>query len=425
MRHLLRLYLNRRSLALFLLGVASGLPLALSGDFLAAWLTDAKINVRQIGLIGLVGLPYALKVLWAPLVDRYAPPFLGRRRGWIALSQLGLIVAILILSETRPALSLTRVALAAMVVAFLSATQDIVIDAWRTDTLPPDERGPGAAVTVAGFRLGMIASGAGALVFVGRFGLTWPQACRMVAAMMSVGLLGVALAPEPKAEARPRSLAEAVGEPLEELTLRSGGWMIILFALVFKLPEHIAGSMTLPFLLKLGLPMQQVGTVREGMGVAVTIVGAMIGGGIVSRVGLLRSLWIFGALHSLSNLAFLMLAETGASYRGMVAVVGIENFCVGLTTAAFIAWIMGQCDRRHSAFQFALLSSLMALSRIGCAPLAGWMANRLGWPMFFAVSAMFGIPGLLLLPWMKGPGVPQREPETAVLPANLAVVGGE
>lgn len=425
MTELLRLYFNRRSLALFLLGVASGLPLAISGDFLAAWLTERHIDFAHIGLIGLAGMPYALKVLWAPLVDRYAPPFLGRRRGWIALSQVGLIGAILLLSLTHPAHSLPMVALAATVVALLSATQDIVIDAWRTDTLPPEERGPGAAVAVAGFRLGMIASGAGALILVGRFGLTWPQACRATAGMMSIGLLGVALAPEPSVDARPRSLVEAVVEPLQELMLRPGGWMILLFALVFKLPEHIAGSMTLPFLLKLGLPMQQVGAVREGMGVAVTIFGAIVGGAIVSRAGLLRSLWMFGALHSLSNLAFLLLSESGASYGGMVAVVGIENFCIGLTTAAFVAWIMGQCDPRHSAFQFALLSSMMALSRIACAPLSGWMANRLGWPMFFAVSATFGIPGLLLLPWMSGLGQDRQAPEISAIPPNLAMAAAE
>jgi PAT family beta-lactamase induction signal transducer AmpG len=420
MTEFIRLFCNRRSLALFLLGIASGVPLAVSGDLLAAWLTDQHIDMSRVGMFGLVGLPYFFKALWSPLVDRFTPPLLGRRRGWITLTQLALVGSILLLSETAPGLSLKMVALAATLVAFLGATQDIVTDALRADILPPDERGPGIAVSVAGYRLGMVVTAAGAMILVGKFSLSWQQACRIVAALMSIGLIGVWLAPEPSAPQSPKTLYQAVGEPLVALLTRRGGILIVLFAFLFKLPEHIANAMSLPFLMRIGLPTAQIGAVREGLGVLVTIAGAFVGGGVVSRLGLWRSLWLFGTLHSISNLAFFVLAETGKSYRGMVAVVGIENFCVGLTTAAFLAWMISLCDRGHSAFQFALLSSLMALSRILCSPLAGAMAHWMGWPAFFAVSPIFGVPGLLLLFWIR----PDEPVQLKVTAAKSPVING-
>jgi MFS transporter, PAT family, beta-lactamase induction signal transducer AmpG len=394
-------FIARRWVGLVLLGFASGLPLALSSDLLAAWLTDAGFKPDKIGLLGLAALPYALKVIWSPLADRFAPPVLGRRRGWMLITQFLLIGAIFILSTTDPRRSLLATALAATAVAFLSATQDIIVDAWRADVLDADQRGPGAAVSISAYRVGMIASGAGALILVGRYHLSWPTACRLIAMTLGAGIAGTLAAPEPPAQAPPKSLADAVWHPLENLLARPGGLLVLLFILVFKLPEHLANAMSLPFLLQIGLPQDEIGTVRQALGVGVTIGGALLGGAIVQRLGIWRSLWVFGLLHSVSNLCFLALAETGPRYGVLVAVIGVENLCIGLTTAGLIAWMIGQCDARYSAFQFALLSSVMALGRVLASPLAGWLADLLGWPGFFAVSALFGLPGLCLLPFLK------------------------
>jgi PAT family beta-lactamase induction signal transducer AmpG len=264
---------------------------------------------------------------------------------------------------------------------------------------------------VTGYRLGMIASSAGALILVGRFHISWPIACRLVAAAMTIGLIGVWLAEEPLVESVPRTLRDAVVTPLLELLHRNqgqggsgawGGWLILLFVLLFKLPEHLANAMSLPFLLKIGFAKEQIGAVRQGLGVAVTIVGALLGGLLVRRWGIWKSLWIFGVLHSVSNIAFLTLAETGPKSGALIGVITVENLCIGLTTAGFTAWMIGQCDHRYSAFQFALLSGIMALGRVLASPLGGWMAQQLGWPGYFAVSALFGLPGLLLLAAMQG-----------------------
>jgi len=404
---------SRRWTALLLLGFASGLPYALSGDLLAAWLTSAGFDPGKIGALGLVALPYAFKVVWAPLVDRFAPPILGRRRGWLLCSQLLLIAAIFSLAQTDPRRSLQLVAIAAAAVAMLSATQDIVVDAWRADVLDANQRGPGAALSVTGYRLGMIASGAGALILVGRFHLSWPAACRLIGAGMFTGLIGTLIAIEPFAVTNPRTLHEAVVHPLTNFLTRPRGRLILLFVLIFKLPESLAAAMSLPFLLKHGYDAAQVGTIQQGLGIIVTILGTISGGLLVHRWGIWRSLWVFGVLHSVSNLAFLALTRIGPRYDALMTVIIIENLCVGLTTAGFIAWMIGQCDNRYSAFQFALLSGVMALGRIGARPISGWMAGSLGWSGFFAASAMCGLPGLLLLPWLQG-----AKPTTSVSSAG-------
>jgi PAT family beta-lactamase induction signal transducer AmpG len=397
---------SRRSLALVLLGFACGLPLAISGDWMAAWLTDNGFKPSVIGLLGWVALPYALKVIWSPLIDRFTFPFLGRRRGWMLVSQLALIAAILALARTDPRRSLVAVGVVAGAVAFFSATLDTVVSAWQVDILEPRERGVGAAIMISGYRVGMIASGAGTLILVGWHWFSWQETCVAMAAAMMLGLLGVWLATEPPVRARPQSLAEAVAHPLMDLLAKPRGLLILLFALIFKFPEYLANSMSVPFLMKIGFNAADVGTIRQGMGIAVTIVGAFLGGLIVRRWGAWRSLWLFGVLHSVSNLAFMMLAQTGANRPMMVAVITVESLCVGMTTTGFIAWMIGQCDKRFSAFQYALLSGTMALGRVLASPLGGGMADRLGWREFFFVSALFGIPGLILLPWIKPPNAP-------------------
>jgi PAT family beta-lactamase induction signal transducer AmpG len=250
--------------------------------------------------------------------------------------------------------------------------------------------------------------------------MAWPTVCRIVAVGMSAGLLGALFAIEPMVVERPRSLHEGVGRPLRDLLTRPGGWLILVFVLVFKLPENLANAMSLPFLRHLQFTDDQIGAIRQGLGVAVTILGALVGGLLVRRWGIWRSLWIFGVLHSVSNLAFLALARIGPRYDALVAVIVIENLCVGLTTAGFIAWMIGQCDSRFSAFQFALLSGMMALGRVGATPISGWMADALGWPCFFAVSALCGLPGLMLLPWLqRDPHTPSAAPARDLLAIEL------
>jgi PAT family beta-lactamase induction signal transducer AmpG len=404
MTSLLRVFANRRTAALLLLGFASGLPLALTSDTLQAWMKDANVDLGTIGLFGLVGLPYTLKFLWAPLMDRWSIPILGRRRGWLLLTQLLLIAAILGSAITGPTHSLHALAIMALFVAFFSASQDIMIDAYRADVLPENERGAGAAITVTGYRIAMIASGAGALILVGRHLLSWPFVYAVMAAAMAVGLIATLLAPEPsRLAAAPPTLADAVIHPLKELLLRPNGWLVLAFVILFKLPDVMAGSMTLPFMLDIKLSKESVGTVRQGLGILITIAGALVGGGIVARMGLWRSLWLFGILQAVSNLGFWILAQTGPNTHVMIGVIAVENLCAGLVTAGFVAFLMSQCDPRYSATQFALLSSLMAVTRVVGGTPAGYLAGHLGWGPFFLMTISTALPGMLLLPWIRIP----------------------
>ncbi|MCE9634534.1 MAG: AmpG family muropeptide MFS transporter [Planctomycetes bacterium] len=411
--------------AVLLLGFSSGLPLALTGDTLALWLTDHGMKLAEIGAFAAVGTPYMLKFLWAPFLDRFAPPVLGRllgaRRGWIVAAQLVLAVATIALASCDPAASIGLLASAAIAVAFASATQDIVIDAWRTETLREDEAAPGASVHVTGYRIGMLASGAGALLLRGPAGFSWSATYLACGALLTVGLVGAFLAPSPERTSPPATIADAVVLPFREFWARRGAWFVLAFILLFKLPDVIAGAMTMPFLRQTGIPLEQIASVRQGLGVFVTIAGTLAGGFVAARVGLRRALWIYGILQAVSNLAFWGLAVAGPSLGALTGAVIVENFCAGLVTAGFLGFLQRQCSPALAATQFALLTSLMALPRTFVGAPAGWLADRLGWPAFFAVSALFGIPGLLLLPWLDerrlghSPDAPAPAPEGAAL----------
>lgn len=416
-------YLTRRMAAVLLLGFSSGLPLALTGDTLALRLTDHGMKLAEIGAFAAVGLPYSLKFLWAPFLDRFAPPvlgsLLGARRGWIVASQCVLALATAALAVCDPSASIAVFAAAAFAVAFASATQDIVIDAWRTETLRHDEAAPGASVHVTGYRIGMLASGAGALLLRGPAGFSWPATFVACGALLVLGLAGALLAPSPERAAPPATLADAVVLPFREFWARRGAWFVLAFILLFKLPDVVAGAMTMPFLKKTGIPLEQIASVRQGLGVFVTIAGTLAGGFVAARVGLRRALWVYGILQAVSNLAFWALAVAGPSLGALTGAVIVENFCAGLVTAGFLGFLQRQCSPALAATQFALLTSLMALPRLFVGAPAGWMADRLGWPAFFAVSALFGLPGLLLLPWLDerrlghSPDAPAPAPEGA------------
>lgn len=395
-------YLNPRVLSLLVLGFASGLPLALTSGTLQAWATVAGVSLTQIGFLTLVGSAYTLKFLWAPLIDRYAVPILGRRRGWIALSQLLLGLSIAAMGLFNPAHQLGLIALLAVFVAFMSATQDIAFDAYSTDVLRSNERAAGAAVKVLGYRLAMITSSGLALVIADKW-LGWGGMYMVMGLIMALCAVATFLAPEPEFVVKPpRSLRSAVVEPLVEFFKRPEAITILLLIVLYKLGDAFAGALSTTFLIRgAGFEVAQVGMVNKIFGLAATIIGALLGGGLMARFGLYRSLMLFGLLQAVSNFGYWVLAVNEPHLVLMGTVVAIENLCGGMGTAAFVALLMALCNQQFSATQFALLSALSAVGRTYLAgPLTPPLVESLGWPSFFLVTVLLALPGIVLL-WYK------------------------
>lgn len=379
-----------------LYGFSCGLPLALTGQTLQTWMADVKVDLTVIGIFSLVGLPYTLKFAWAPLLDRYMPPLLGRRRGWILIAQIGLILAISAMAFTNPLASPAALAFFAFLVAFFSASQDIVVDAYRAELLPAEELGAGTGIYIMGYRLAMLVSGGLALILADH--MPWGTVLLLVAATMSVGVVTSLLAPEPKVKAKPpKSLREAVVEPLVDFFSSKGALEILLFILLYKLGDVVAGMMTSPFLVQLGFTKTVIGSVYKVTGMVATIVGGLAGGAVLYKIGIKRSLWIFGIIQCVSNLAFMVLAQTGQNYSMLVTAVAIENLSGGMGTAAFTAFMMSLCNKSFTATQYALLSSLMAVARVFIGAPTGYLAKSVGWEQYFLISALLAIPGLLML----------------------------
>ncbi len=395
-----RVYGRRHVLGLLGLGFSSGLPLALTGSTLQAWMSSEKVDIRLIGLFSLVGLPYTLKVAWAPLMDRFPAPWLGRRRGWILTTQILLSASFVILGSLTPSGHLQFMAVLALLTAFLSASQDIVIDAYRAEVLPDADKGAGAAVSVVGYRLAMLTSGAMALILSDH--VPWRAVYTAMGLIMAACALWTFACPEPTglepSPPRPRTLQEAVWAPFVDYFARPGAVAMLAFIMVFKLSDALAGALTTPFLLDLGFTRTDVGTVNKAFGLGSTIAGTLAGGAIVNRLGIARSLWVSAFLQAFSNLAFAGLATAGCHYPFMVGAVAVENLCGGVGTAAFLAFLMSLCNRRYTATQYALLSSFMAVSRVVVGAPTGYLAAALGWPWFFVVSVFGAVPGILLLP---------------------------
>ena len=403
-----KVFQSRKMLALALLGFASGLPLYLTGDTLKAWMSEAGVSLGSIGLFSLVALPYSLKFLWSPLLDRYVPPIWGRRRGWLLITQIGLTLAIAAMALQQPQQALQLVAVNALAIAFFSASQDIAVDAHRTDSLAPAEMGAGTAVYLMGYRAAIILVGAGALILADH--LPWNVVYLLLAGLMATCILFTAFATEPEATP-PATLFDAVYLPFRDFVQRFGwrrGLAILLFVMLYRYGDALVNSLTTPFLLELGFTKTAIGTIRVGMGMVASIVGALTGGAILSQIGINRSLWIFGGLQTLSNLAYWGLAQLGQNYPAMVLTINIENFCGGLGTAGFLAFLMSLCNRQFSATQYALLSSLVAVSRDILTAPSGKIAESLGWPGFFLFTVVAALPGLLLLP-LFAPWNPKRE----------------
>ena len=508
-----RLGALHRLVVVALLGFASGLPLALTGQALQAWLTLDGLDVATIGFLSLVGLPYTFKFLWAPLMDRFEPPLLGRRRGWLVLTQLALAGALWALSLTSPSGALQVFALLAVLVAFVSASQDVVIDAYRTDLLPPRERGLGSSLNVMGYRLAMIVSGGIAFIWTdpgnaatatAGGGWTWPEVYRFMAMLMAgAAVLSATVLPRVPRPAVPATVArhditgffavvaavaagylftvhaaapvalallgpwleggslapalqkrwvdllallagiaftlplaawaarrarfETLLKGLESYFSQSGAWAFLAFIVLYKLGDAFAGSLMTPFLLKsMAFTPAEVGVVNKVIGLWLTIGGALLGGLLMLRLGLWRSLMLFGLLQLASNLGFWWLAVNGQGALpglllpafdwgfvsiakpttvdgGLLMVVAFENLSGGMGTAAFVAFLMGLCNQRFTATQYALLSAFASIGRVWVGPMAGVLAESIGWPSFFIVSTVLAAPALALLVWLRRP----------------------
>ncbi|MGA9382581.1 MAG: AmpG family muropeptide MFS transporter [Phormidium sp.] len=417
----LKVFQSRKMAALLLLGFSSGLPFLLPRSNLQAWMTVEKVDLGAIGLFALVNLPYSLKFLWSPILDRYIPPFLGRRRGWLLITQLALILAIAALYFQNPSQALQFLAINAVLIAFFGATQDIAADAYRTDVLEKLEMGAGAAVFVLGYRLALLATGS--IAFILADSIPWPSVFLFMSLLMLVGVVASFFAPEPPEDQnRPESLKEAVVLPFGDFFYRHGlslGFIILLFIVLYSLGDAFLSSLSTPFLIKIGFAQKEIGAIRGGMGLIATIVGTLTGGAILSKIGINRSLWIFGFLQALSNIGYFALAQAGKNYSLLVLSINVENFCGGLAAAGFVAFLMSLCNQRFSATQYALLTSFMAVSRDLVVAPSGFVATKTGWPLFFLISIFAAIPGLLLLPivapWnprpqpMPRPGLDERE----------------
>jgi MFS transporter, PAT family, beta-lactamase induction signal transducer AmpG len=379
------------------MGFASGLPRALPVTTLQAWMAVEGVDLRTIGLFSIVAIPYTLKFFWSPLMDRFVPPLFGRRRGWILITQLLLISSIVSIAFSEPAISPLTVGVLALILAFFSASQDIVIDAYRTDILHPEERGAGAAVAVMGYRIALLISSSLSLIIAHYIG--WTNTFLAMAGIMGIAFFSTLLAPEPpQIAAPPRTLNEAVIGPMKDYFSRPSALSFLLLVILYKLADAYAGSLLSAFLLQgIGFSLADVGAINKSLGMIATIVGALFGGGLMVKLGLYRSLMYFGIVQALTIVTFSLLAVAGKSYAMLVFAVGFENFGSGMGTAAFLALLMTMCNQKFSATQYALLSSLAAVGGIVISPTSGFLAEAVGWPVFFLICAAIAIPGLLLL----------------------------
>ena len=406
------IYGRPRLLLVFVLGFASGLPLLLTLSTLAIWLAEQGVTLTTIGLFAMVGTPYTLKFLWAPLVDRVPLPGLtrrlGRRRSWLVAIQTALIVAVIGLGATRPAEAPWWTALGALLVAFLSASQDIVIDAYRIELVAEHEQGAAAAMTQLGYRVGLLASGAGALFLAEH--VSWFAVYAAMAALLLIGVAAALMGPEPAVAAADSEsssplarLRVAVVEPFAEFVRRQGpgaAAVVLAFILLYKLGDAFAGVMANPFYVQIGFSKSEIAAVTKVFGLASTLAGVFVGGIVVSRYGILRALLVCGLLQMLSNLMFAVQAVVGHDVRVLVATIGVENLSGGMGSAAFVAYLSVLCNVAYTATQYALFSSFMAVGRTVLASGSGWVAEHVDWASFFLLSTVLAAPGLLLLVWM-------------------------
>ncbi len=419
-------YLKARVLIVMFLGFSSGLPLALSGSTLLVWMAESGVNLKTIGLFAFAGTPYTLKFLWAPVVDALDVPLLsrllGRRRGWLILSQILLIASIVFLGLTDPASSAWLVALGALLVATASATQDIVIDAFRVESLDESEQAAGMASYVAAYRIGMLASTAGALFMVSGFELwgfskhaAWSAGYAVMALLVIIGMITTLIATEPQqsklAAAKNRGakplarLIETSVSAFREFLSRDMAFAALAFVILYKLTDALAGVMTAPFVIDIGFTRNEYAAIIKGLGLAATLAGGFAGGFVARAYPLATSLWIGGILQAVANFVFSWQASIGASLPALTLAITLENFTSAIGTVIFVAYLSALCrNPLHTATQYALLTALAAVGRTYLSAGAGYIASATGWVWFFAICAFAAIPSLILLAWLQRSG---------------------
>ena len=389
-------------LVALLMGFACGLPLLLTITVLQAWMKEEGVDLTVIGLMALVGLPYTLKFLWAPFLDRFTLPFLGRRRGWLLVAQIALIFSIAGLGFTDPRQSPLQVAFVAFLVTFFSASQDIVVDAYRREDLSDEELGLGSSLYVNGYRVGMLLASGGGLIMADS--IPFSMVYMIMAVCMLPGVLTTLLTPEPEISfGTPKNLREAVIDPLVEYFSRQGALWILAFILFYKIGDTMAAAMTTPFYLDIGFSKTEIGAVVKLFGFWATIVGSLIGGVLMLRLGINRSLWVFGFLQAISTAGFVILARIGYNVPALSGVIAFENLSGGMGTAAYAAFMASITNKKFTATQYALLTSLMGIPRVIASAPTGFLAKHIGWEGFFVACTLIAIPGMLLLlkfaPW--------------------------
>ncbi|MFB9262866.1 AmpG family muropeptide MFS transporter [Bradyrhizobium erythrophlei] len=425
-RDSLAVYLQPRVLIVMLLGFSSGLPLALSGSTLQIWMRESGVDLGAIGLLALIGTPYTLKFLWAPLVDALHVPLFtqacGRRRGWLVFSQLLLIAAILVLALADPARSPGYAAFAALLVATTSSTQDIVVDAFRVESLPESEQAAGMASYVAAYRIGMLVSTAGALFIVSGFesaglarGSAWMWGYVVMAALILIGTITALAATEPpqskgaEAATHARNAAERVLHAalgaFSEFLNRKDAFAALAFVVLFKFTDAFSGTMTAPFVIDIGFSKVDYAAIVKGVGLAATLIGGFAGGFVARRYSLATSLWIGGVLQAIANLSFSWLALVGVNQWALALAITCENFTSAIGTVIFVAYLSALCrNPLHTATQYALLTALAAVGRTYLSSGAGYVAKAVGWPVFFVICVVVAIPSLILLGWLQRRG---------------------
>lgn len=417
LRAALAVYLERRVLVILFLGFSAGLPLALSGSTLALRMADQGVDLGTIGLFSLVGIPYTIKFLWAPLVDALAIPgltrLLGRRRAWLVFSQMLLIAAIVFLGGLDPVAAPWLVALAAVMVAAASSTQDIVIDAFRVESLRDEEQAAGMAWYVAAYRIGMLTSTAGVVALVALLEVRgiapvagWAFGYAVMGAMVLIGT-GAALwafepetAVDPEREAAPPTarILRTAKDGLSEFLSRENAAAVLLFVVLFKFCDALAGAMIGPFVLDIGFDKAAYAGIVQGVGLGATLVGGFAGGMLARALPMVTALWIAAAIQATSNLVYVWQAHVGVDHAVLTLAISVENFAGGIGTVIFVAYLSSLCrDARHTATQFALLSALAAIGRTVLSASAGFIAAAVGWAVFFGITALAAVPTLALL----------------------------
>ncbi|HYF97647.1 MAG TPA: MFS transporter [Coxiellaceae bacterium] len=391
---------EKQFLVILLLGFSSGLPLLLVGSTLQAWYTTAGVDLVTIGALTLVGQPYVYKFIWAPLLDRFSFFNMDRRRSWILLMQVALVITLVVIAYSDPKLYPGWVAFLALLAATFSATQDIAIDAYRTDLLAKEDYGLGSSLNGIGYRAAMIFTGAIALILAQQIG--WRNTYLIMAALLAVEIFVTYWAPRPQSTVLPKTLMEAVIDPFREFMQRPYAVAILIFIVIYKLTDSFGLSLTTPFLIRgLGFSLMEVGSIAKSVSIVASILGTLAGGLLFAPLGLYRSLWYFGILQALANLSFVVLALVGKSYVWMAIALFADNFFSALGSVAFVAFLMALCNKEFTATQFALFTALSAVGRVFIGPIAAVFVEHLGWPLFYITAISLGIPALLLLWYLR------------------------